>query len=72
LKDSEGKSVTQQITSMAFASSTPPKYDCEIFNEINTVMNGKGEDEAQYDKNSYVDYSDKFLVFVSLNRQLNL
>jgi predicted KAP-like P-loop ATPase len=48
---------------MAFVSSTPPKYDCEIFNEINTGSYGKDNDKV-YDKNSYVDYSDKFLVFV--------
>jgi hypothetical protein len=49
---------------MGFASSIPPKYDCEIFNEIQVAINnGKGEEEV-YDKNSFVDYSDKFLVFV--------
>lgn len=31
---------------MAFASSTPPRYDCEIFNEINVGTNGKDEDKA--------------------------
>lgn len=47
---------------MAFASSTPPKYDCEIFNEIN--IGSSKEEEKVYDSDSYVDYSDKFLVFV--------
>lgn len=51
---------------MAFASSTPPKYDCEIFNEIN-INSNKDEDKI-YDENSYVDYSDKYLVFVSVVR----
>ncbi|CDW78455.1 wd repeat-containing protein 87 [Stylonychia lemnae] len=62
LKDSEGKSVTQQITSMTFASSVPPKYDCEIFNEVN-VNNKMQEEEKSSMKNQYVDYTDKFLVF---------
>eukprot|EP00347_Sterkiella_histriomuscorum_P010595 403375671 len=57
----EGKSITQQITSMAFASSTPPRYDCEIFNEINVGLNK--EEDRVYDEQSYVDFSDKYLVF---------
>lgn len=31
LRDSEGKSMTQTITSMGFMTIKPPKYDCEIF-----------------------------------------
>lgn len=48
---------------MAFVSSTPPKYDCEIFNE---VQNQKNLRDEEYDANSVVDYSDKYLVFVGL------
>lgn len=49
---------------MAFASSTPPKYDCEIFNEINAGLSK--EEEKIYTEDSFVDYSDKYLVFVRL------
>ena len=57
LKDSEGKCVSQQITAMAMASSTPPKYDCEIFNEAR-----RQDDEECLD--THINYIDKFLLFV--------
>ena len=40
LKDSEGKSlVSQDITSMTFVSTKPPKFDCEIFTDLQKRVN---------------------------------
>jgi hypothetical protein len=33
IKDSSGKSLTQDITSIAFCNTVPPKLDCEIFSD---------------------------------------
>lgn len=61
LRDSEGKSVGQQLTSMMFASSIPPKYDCEIFNE----GGARTLQEDSSDLNRDPDFKEKYLVFVS-------
>lgn len=50
---------------MTFVSTQPPKYDCEIFNEVNVNLNSK-EDDATFNENSEIDYADKYLVFVTL------
>lgn len=34
---------------MAFASSVPPKYDCEIFNEVNLGLGSKEEEKYRQD-----------------------
>jgi hypothetical protein len=55
---------------MAFASTQPPKYDCEIFNEIQNLnlANSKDDKSSLIGKRSdYIDYSDKFLVFVRIS-----
>lgn len=66
LKDSEGKSLTtQQITSMSFASTRPPRFDCEIFTE---AQNAKKKHSDETDEESKVDgrfESEAFLIFVS-------
>lgn len=53
LKDSEGKALTsQQITSMSFASTKPPKFDCEIFTDSNKASLITKEEEALSSKRS--------------------
>lgn len=57
LKDSEGKPLSfQQITSMTFVSTKPPKYDCEIFSESQNKVVSE-EDTNSFDEN--------FLLFVT-------
>lgn len=36
IKDSDGKSITQTITTMNFVNVVPPKYDCEVLQDYNT------------------------------------
>ena len=50
---------------MTFVSTEPPKYDCEIFNEVNVNSNNKDEDYI-LDRNSHIDFTDRYLVFVNL------
>jgi hypothetical protein len=74
LKDSEGKALTsQQITSMSFASTKPPKFDCEIFTDSNKTALLSKDDEPLSTKRSIMsngnsggDYSDNYIIFVSL------
>ncbi len=57
LRDSEGKGVNQTITCMTFASTTPPRFDCEIFSELKEDKNASAIDPYNF------DYNDKYLVF---------
>lgn len=74
LKDSEGKALTsQQITSMSFASTKPPKFDCEIFTDLNKTALLSKDDEPLSTKRSIMsngnsggDYSDNYIIFVRL------
>lgn len=72
LKDSEGKPLTsQQITSMSFASTKPPKFDCEIFTDSNKIALLSKDDEPLSTKRSIMsngggEYSDNYIIFVSL------
>jgi hypothetical protein len=50
---------------MSFASTRPPRYDCEIFTEAQNVKRKHGEEESE---DTVVDgrfESESFLVFVS-------
>jgi len=80
LKDSEGKALTsQQITSMSFASTKPPKFDCEIFTDSNKIALLSKDDEPLSTKRSIIsngngggDYSDNYIIFVRLFQILSL
>ena len=62
LKDSEGKPLSfQQITSMSFVSTRPPKYDCEIFSESQNKVAAMSE-ESDIGENRF---DENFLLFVS-------
>ena len=62
LKDSENKSITQSIGLLKFVSSTPPRFDCEIFNE-------RQHRKENFFKTSVydMDYAHKFMLLVILN-----
>jgi hypothetical protein len=69
LKDSDGKALTsQQITSMTFASTKPPRFDCEIFTDSNKAANTLGKEDELSSKRSFItgtdDLQDRYLVFV--------
>lgn len=49
---------------MIFVSTVPPKYDCEIFNEVSAAKAYEGTLEFNKDKD--IDFSDKYLVFVRI------
>jgi hypothetical protein len=64
LKDSDNKSLSsQQITSMCFVSTKPPKYDCEIFTEAHNAKKNRGEEEDQ-DPLPGVFMPEEYLLFV--------
>lgn len=57
LKDSTGKSVTQQaITTMTLASTVPPKFDCELFSKV--------ESSAKIILHEETNIDDAYIVFV--------
>jgi hypothetical protein len=71
LKDSDGKALTsQQITSMTFATTKPPRFDCEIFTDSNKAANALGKEEEPSSKRSFItgtdtnSHLDRYLVFV--------
>ena len=67
LKDSEGKSLTaQHITSMSFASTRPPRYDCEIFTEAQNLKKKHGEEDPEEILVDGRFESESYLVFVSI------
>jgi hypothetical protein len=79
LKDSENKALTsQQITSMSFASTKPPRFDCEIFTDSNKAALIQKDEDALSSKRSAnftgddgsLGYQDNYIVFVILLRKI--
>ena len=81
IKDSDGKSINQLITTMNFCSVVPPKYDCEVLQD--QAMKGREElieDTGEenmivlgFSKGTFafvpVDQTDKIYARFSIHRQ---
>ena len=56
LKDSDGKALTSQhITSMTFAATKPPRFDCEIFTDSNKAATTLGTKDEFSSKVSFIN-----------------
>lgn len=62
IKDYEGKSLTQSITSMSLVCTEPAKYDFEILSDLHTYKENEDPSMRIY-LDEQGEYSDGFLVF---------
>lgn len=66
LKDSEGRSMSQTITTLGFCSVTPPSIDCEIVRETSMIEEGAGE-ESKTENFMMLGFNKGTFVFVNLD-----
>ena len=81
IKDSDGKSINQLITTMDFATVVPPKYDCEVLQdrtleEKEELVEDTGEENMiilGFSKGTFafvsVEQTDKIYARFSIHRQ---
>lgn len=63
LKDTEGRSMSQSITTLGFCNVTPPRYDCEIVREGSFIKEDFDEENKDEDM-MVIGFSKGTMVFV--------
>lgn len=58
--------MSQHITTMTLASTVPPKFDCELINDLSKARAKELMSKYLLEKLAMRDVSDSYLVFVRM------